>query len=109
MTARPRKPLLVNLTWGAVLMFVFVPVLYVLSYAPFACWWSRDRPIMYAGPSWAFGTVYPDGDELPLYRPADWLIDRTPIQKPLFWWAGLFGMREEFEEASAFRESARTP
>lgn len=103
MPTAPRKSLLANLTWAGVLVFVFVPLLYVLSYAPFVSWWNKDRPIRFAGPSAWFGSVYPDGDELPLYRPVDWLIDHTPLQRPLFWWAGLFGVQDEFEGAAAFR------
>jgi hypothetical protein len=56
---------------------------------------------MHDGPSpileWA------DGEQYPAYLPVDWLIDRTPLRQPLFWWAGLFGLRDEFELAHALR------
>ena len=92
MTAKPRKPLLVNLTWAGVLVFVFVPVLYVLSYAPAVQWKCGQT-----------GSMTIDGGELPIYQPVDWLIDNTPLERPLLWWAALFGVREEFEFAGVLR------
>ena len=33
------------------------------------------------------------------YKPVEWLIDETPLKKPLLWWCGLWqvGGRAEFE------------
>ena len=105
MTAKPRKPLLVNLTWAGVTL-LGLAILYVLSYAPVVSW-SRTAPTLpRGGLPWVY-TVYRDGRELPLYRPCDWLIDHTPLQQPLFWWAGLFGVREDFEMTAFFREHMR--
>jgi hypothetical protein len=42
MTAKARKPLLVNLTWAAVALMGLAMV-YVLSYAP-VVWWRPERP-----------------------------------------------------------------
>jgi hypothetical protein len=92
MTAKPRKPLLANLTWVGVLVFAF-PVLYVLSYAPV-------YRLMYE-PTFV-------ETRIPGYSPVEWLIDRTPLRTPLFWWSGVFGVREKTEHASDIREWQRT-
>jgi hypothetical protein len=44
-----------------------------------------------------------DGDELPAYVPIDWLIDNTPLEKPLFAWAALWGVEDEFQELAWWR------
>ena len=95
MTAKPRKPPLVNLTLVGVLV---LPVLYVLSYAPVVRW-KYDR--LPATDQFVGRPI--DGSDLPLYAPVDWLIDHTPLERPLFWWAGVWGMRQQFVLSSAYR------
>ncbi len=46
-------------------------------------------------------------DEYPPYKPVDWMIDNTPLRKPLFWWADLWGVGVEFELATLVREARR--
>ena len=92
MTTTTRKPWLANLVWATALLFVVVPMLYVLSYAPAVQWKSGQT-----------GSMAIDGADLPIYKPVDWLIDHTPIKRPLFWWAALFGVRQNFELAATFR------
>jgi hypothetical protein len=42
------------------------------------------------------GNTFIDGGELPIYQPVDWLIDNTPLQRPLFWWADLWRVEDVF-------------
>jgi hypothetical protein len=99
MTAKPRKPLLVNLTWAGILV---LPVMYVLSYAPVVRWeYSRLSTIDH------LVGLPMDGSDLPLYAPVDWLIDHTPLRRPFFWWAGVFGVRQQFELSATYRHLKR--
>ena len=77
-------------------------VLYPLSYAPTL---RIVRDFNLVSVSNPFGVH--DGGELPVYQPADWIIDRTPMRKPMLVWADLFGVRSDFEYAATNRESAR--
>jgi hypothetical protein len=109
MTERRRKPILPNV----VLVAVVLGLVYLLSYAPVAnlelarrekYGWPDPPPNelqFQAGPL--------DSYELPLYSPVDWLIDNTPLRSPLFWWAAVWGARDDFEyrHASRMEETAR--
>jgi hypothetical protein len=44
-----------------------------------------------------------DGADIPVYGPVDRLIDETPLRKPLFLWARLWGVETEFEYAYMYR------
>jgi hypothetical protein len=96
MTTTARKPWLANLMWATALLVVVSPVLYVLSYAPAV-------RLHLVRMDTTFFTVGVIGEPGP-YSPVDWLIDHTPLQRPLFWWAGLFGVREDFEGAAEYRD-----
>ena len=68
---------------------LLVVVAYVLSYAPY----NRFR---YGPYDFAVSKVnvvlVPDGSPDfgdTLYAPVEWLIDHTPFEKPLTWWADL--------------------
>jgi hypothetical protein len=50
-----------------------------------------------------------DGDNLPLYQPVDWLIDNTPFQDPLLWWAQQCGVWGAFREGMWRRQAGTTP
>lgn len=52
--------------------------IYVLSYGPY----------LRMGQSDALDTFY---------RPADWMLMETPLQKPMLWWGDVTGSREEME------------
>jgi hypothetical protein len=41
---------------------------------------------------------------MPGYAPVEWIIDKTPLDGPLFWWCDLFGVRHDAETAQVFRE-----
>ena len=63
--------------WAAAPLLT-IAVLYPLSYAPL----SKLRP---------------DGiTAMGAYKPIDWLIDNTQLQKPLFLWARVWEVEEEF-------------
>lgn len=104
MTNKLRRPLLVNLTWATAALLV-LGVLYVLSYAPFV----RLRGGIEYAPEDEWGGFHPmiesygDGRDYPAYKPVDWLIDRTPLRRPLFQWAGLFDVRSDMELAHSLR------
>jgi len=69
--------------WAAVLMlFVVLVVTYPLSYAPVVRIQSAA-----SGKS---------GKRIDFYRPVDWLIDNTPLQEPLFFWAKVWGVERVF-------------
>jgi len=67
---------------------------YLLSYAPVyrltkpAGWSSVDRSLV-------------------VYRPVDWLIDNTPLDEPLYRWAGCWGVRGDFVWSAAARAFSR--
>jgi hypothetical protein len=75
-----------------------VAVVYPLSYAPYMRW-DLDRA---CEQGW-FYPVSADGEDYPAYKPADWLIDNTPFDKPLFAWASLWGVGDQFQSAARRR------
>jgi hypothetical protein len=106
MTTKPRKPLLVNLSW-AVVGLLGLAALYVLSYAPaIRLGFGTDKfnpYMMLTSPA----PPRPPGRQIPAYAPVDWLIDNTPAARPLLWWSGLWGVRDDFENASVNRKAER--
>ena len=97
MTPKPRKPLLVNLTWAAVFL-VGLAVLYVLSYAPAVRLMGREFRIELgvqpSGQHMFVGVLeYPDDAALPVYKPVGWMTRETPLQPMLLWWERLWGVQ----------------
>lgn len=92
MPAKPRKPLLLNLTWAGAALLGLV-MLYVLSYAPvFRVVVGTDnlfRP-RYLG-------------HLPGYGPVEWLVDNSSLNQPLLWWGGVWGCREIMANSKRYR------
>ena len=87
---------------------VFSALVYVFSYAPVVR--MKNPFILYSGTDYkgfspTSGSI--DGHNLPLFRPIDWLIDETPLRRPLLWWAELWGVRDCFELAH-WRRANRT-
>jgi hypothetical protein len=110
MPATPRKPLLDNLMWAITALLSLV-VVYVLSYAAvvrIAFGAHRVDPLQpMKADTGSFFPPRPIGDELPFYVPVDWLIDYTPAERPLLWWSGLWGVREDFEFSVLNRQHQR--
>jgi hypothetical protein len=80
-----RKPLLVNLAWAAA-FGLLLAVVYVLSYAPVY------RCVYGANPGFFLGSAE---QQLPsIFRPVEWLTDRTPLQRLLFKWADQWGVAD---------------
>jgi len=71
---RARNPLLVNFSW-AMALAVVVLAGYVGSYPLVAR--CSDAP------------------EIAVYRPVEYLIDKTPLKTEMFWWAGKCGGEAE--------------
>ncbi len=67
---------------------VFVVVANVLSFAPNYRVLSELR-----------GDISPTRGIWRLYAPTNWLIDYTPLRAPLFAWADVWGVRDDFEWA----------
>ncbi len=44
-----------------------------------------------------YDMFYLERVEIPGYRSVDWLIDNTPLRKPLFVWADFWGVGNYFE------------
>ena len=87
--------------WTAWALLVVV-VAYPLSYAPVVRW-KLDGPT-------AQGYFYPlivDGADYPVYKPVDWLIDNTPLDRPLFAWASRWGVGDQFRSSAGMREFGR--
>jgi hypothetical protein len=103
MSSDHKKPSLTSLVVFAMLL----AVLYVLSYAPVVRVrrvthvLRPDEIVLYATATEQIPCPLP----FRAYRPVDWMIDNTPLRKPLFVWAGLWGTREEFELAASIRDA----
>ena len=94
---------------------IVAPLVYVLSYAPVvkACKRTVETAEYPFTAIWVSFSVSPvmvhreaaDGSIYPLYSPVDWLIDSTPLRKPLFFWAEIWGVRDAFEFGNRRRVS----
>lgn len=83
---------------------IVTPLVYVLSYAPVVRFLALSEEVDSAEPFAGFMAPEPnDSREFPAYVPIDWLIDNTPIRRPLFAWSGAWGVREDFEYAAEVR------
>ena len=72
-----------------------IALLYVLSYPVVVrAKYGRDAGLLF---------LFSAQEGLTVYRPVDWLIDRTPVRGPLFFWADRWGVREEFESMELAR------
>lgn len=67
-------------------VFLFLPFLYVMSYAP-VCW------CMPTAESNGY-VISPPCRHITAYRPVVWMIDRTPLRQPILMWADVWGVRE---------------
>ena len=87
--------------WVALFLLV-LPVLYVLSYPPVMRYFSVHRP-----DTWWRGqlTDFPDGRNVPAYRPVDWLIDNTMLRTPLLAWGAVWGVESDMRMTAREREA----
>jgi hypothetical protein len=53
------------------------------------------------GPHYDYEATLPPAPTV--YRPVDWLIDYTPLDRPLYWWAEQWGVREYFQITQMLR------
>ncbi len=96
--ARPRAPRNgrpVLLTAAIVAASLFVG--YVLSYAPVVHIFKYHEGLPLDD------VVAVDSHDLLVYAPVDWLIDHTPLRRPLFWWAPAWSEGDDFELAWWYR------
>jgi hypothetical protein len=88
-------------------LFGIVLIVYVASYAPFVRFRGGDRPqVIWERVSVVEDRPYmviADGRRYFIYRPVDWLIDRTILREPLLAWAELWGVSDMFVIAHANR------
>jgi len=82
---------------------------YLFSFAPVVRMHGGWKPVAttdgVGNPATVNAQIY--SDDLPVYRPVDWMIDNTPMQDVLYWWADVWGVRSPFTEAAMWRP-ART-
>lgn len=86
-----------SLTSLVAFLLLLTPLLYVMSYAPVVrCCEGADSP---ESSFWASGGVGEfgvyDKVDYSLYRPVDWLMEKTPLSGPLLWWADLWNVRRK--------------
>ena len=98
-------------------VMLVLPLVYVLSYAPVVRVCGRTAEVetlptsvVYSGGVgvvriWPISRPMADSSLYPTYKPIDWLIDNTPLRKPLFFWAQLWNVRVEFEQGAEHRAS----
>ena len=72
--------------------FLLLFVMYCLSYAPlYSAVRSPNPYASLSGPQWI------------IYAPVDWMHDHTYLQKPLSAWAAIWGVEDDFLNASSNR------
>lgn len=81
------------------------PALYVLSYAPFLRL-EMGADIDYS--RFPDGVMFCFGEEYfihthPAYAPVEWMIDHTPLRKPLIVWANVWTVHDRCEGDSVAR------
>lgn len=93
------------------LILVLAPILYVLSYAPVVRVLGRSKEFAnppdlsaYSGNTRLVGQAdCADASLYPAYGPVDFLIDHTPLREPLFSWAQIWDVRDDFENGRNLR------
>lgn len=82
-------------------LLVLILSVYILSYAPFVNWELHQREqvesrpgIVAFSPALEFGTGYT------CFQPVEWLMARTIAREPLLWWAGKWGVEDDFRSAA---------
>ena len=108
---RHREPRSAWLLPDVLAVLAVLMLAYVLSYAARRAFhgWREDLRSTVDGRNPATVKAPIDGDDLPVYKPLDWLIDETPLRDPLLWWADVWGVRGTFVKASSWRSSRNHP
>lgn len=108
-TTRPRR--IVRRAVMVLAGVALLVVLYASSYAPYLRWRGpatlktvrapgRHGSVMLIGYA-----AYQDGEQLPMYRPVDWVIDETALRMPLFAWARFWSVEDVMRKSSQERLS----
>ena len=93
-------------------VLIVTPLVYVLSYAPVVRVCGRTAEVPFTvrdriSVSYSLPETYTlkpaDASLYPTYQPVDWLIDNTPLRQPLFYWAEIWGVRNQFQAGVSFR------
>jgi hypothetical protein len=98
-----RKPSLLPLT---TCVLIVLPILYVLSYAPYlACRYEEPTPVSIGvfGPHFDLEDEYFSHNSHRFFQPVEWLIDHTPIVDPLDRWAAMWGVDHKMRLDSMLR------
>ena len=94
--------------------FILLPLVYVLSYAPVVRVRGRTVEVPWTWSEY-FSAGYSvngtptmrieraDASLYPAYQAVDWLIDNTPLRQPLFYWAEIWSVRDQFQAGESFR------
>src|SRR5690606_20969675 len=91
--------------WPLALLLLLLSAVYLFSYAPVVRmrggWKMVPTTDGFGNPAIVRAPIF--SEDLPLYRPVDWLIDNTPMQDVMYWWADVWGVRSPFTEAAMWR------
>ena len=87
---------------------------YVLSYAPYIQYrYGEDPPPPqadsdgdYVMVSYDFDDPYFAENNHAFYAPVEWLIDETPVEGPMLWWAGVWDVEGKVSRDSDARNSS---
>ena len=94
------------MTHKFMLTIVVLSLPYVLSHAPYiAVRYKRPPPVTMGimGPHYDFDDEYFEHSTLWFYRPAEQLIDSTPLRYPLLEWGRLWGVQDKLDRDSCWR------
>jgi len=91
MDAEPKKRFH-TITFTVILLLLLLA--YVLSYAPAVRFGLESPPFDYS---------------IAAYKPVEWLIDETPLRRPLFLWTDVWGVRDEVFRNSRLRTYPLSP
>jgi hypothetical protein len=97
---KPRKPLPANLAWATALIILLFSG-YVLSYAPaYRYTYGPDG----ANPDFFFEPFRSAEQPMPLlFRPVEWLMDNSPLDRVLVRWAALWRVARDVRYDSNLR------
>lgn len=89
----------------AVGILLGLAVMYVVSYAP-VCRLVRGADVHYHTPDQRI--VFARPLNWNIYRPVEWVMDRTPLSRPLCWWGDVWGCGSSMRAYSSGRIEVST-